>query len=183
MKKDHVAWASGFVIAALALPAAAQSSMSSFYVGASLGRATAVDSCKLGPPPCESNRDTAFRFFAGYQVNRFLAAELGIGAFGKARVGGSDIKSDAADLVAVATVPLSRSFSALGKLGAYHGSTKGLGIEERKWGATFGAGLQYEPSSQFALRGEWQRYASMAGGAFANTISVDVLSLGLLIRF
>lgn len=185
MKKRSIVCASALwvLVGALPFPSAAQQSSSSLYGGASLGKSTFRDSCLLGPAPCEHNRDTAYRFFGGYQVNPYIAAELGLAALGHVTVDGSDIKADATDVVGVVTLPLYRRFSALGKLGVYHGVTKSTGIEERKWGPTFGAGLQYDSESRFALRAEWQRYARMAGGDFPAKIDLDVLDIGMLLRF
>jgi len=183
MKKNHIAWGLGLVMAAFALRAGAQSTDESLYLGASLGRATHVDACSLAPAPCQDNKDTAYRFFGGYQMNRYLAFEAGWHYFGKATVNGTDIKSEAGDLVAVLTMPLSARFSLYGKVGAYHGTTSSPGMKETKNGATLGGGLEYGMSRGFALRGEAQTYAKMAGGSYPAEIHIDVVSLAALIRF
>ena len=183
MKKNQIAWGLGLVMVAFALRAGAQTTDESLYIGGSLGRASHVDACSLGPAPCQDNKDTAYRFFAGYQMNRYLAAEIGWHYFGKATVNGTDIKSEAGDLVAVLTLPLSARFSAYGKLGAYHGTTSSPGLKETKTGPTFGGGLEYGVSRGFALRGEAQTYMHMAGGSYPAEIHIDVVSLAALIRF
>ena len=183
MKKNRILCSLALALAAFAAPASAQMAAKQWYVGAALGRATHVDSCGLGPPPCDRNKDTAFRFFGGYQFNRFLAAEAGASAFGRAEVAGTDIKSKAVDLMAVGALPVAGSLSVIGKLGVYRGVTDAPGISEAKYGAVFGGGLQYDSEYGFALRGEGHRYAGLAGGDFGGKINIDVVTLGLLIRF
>lgn len=182
MKKNSSVCSIALALAAFSVPASAQTAAKQWYAGASLGKATHVDSCTLGPPPCD-NKDTAYRLFGGYQLIRHVAAELGAAAFGRATVGGVGIKSKAIDLGAVVTLPVAGSLSVLGKLGAYRGVTDSTGASETKYGALFGGGLQYDSSDGFAVRAEVQRYAGMAGGSFANKIDLDVVTLGLLVRF
>src|SRR5438094_9199039 len=73
----------GLAAAALALPAAAQMSMSSGYVGASLGQSKFKADC--GPFECDKN-DTSFRLFGGYQFTRNIAAELGDVDLGRLKI-------------------------------------------------------------------------------------------------
>ena len=54
---------------------------------------------------------------------------------------------------------------------------------------TFGAGLAYQFTANFGLRGEWQRYRNVGGGDVAlgagegQKSNVDVFSIGALWRF
>src|SRR2546423_13418675 len=85
--------------AVFAAPAMAQMrmpSMSSAYIGASIGQSKIKDACN----GCD-DKDTAFKLFGGYQFNRTFAAELGYNMLGKAEGGGRSIKATAWDLSAL----------------------------------------------------------------------------------
>lgn len=77
---------------AFALPAAAQVSMSSVYVGATVGQAEYKDACQgIAPGVSCDEKDTAWRVLAGYQINRHFAAEIAYHNLGetKASAGGA----------------------------------------------------------------------------------------------
>lgn len=157
----------------VALPAAAQLNMSSVYVGGSLGQAKAKDSCS----GCD-DKDTTWGVFGGYRVNRYVAAELGyhdLGSYGP-------IDANAWELVGVGSWPITDQFSVYGKLGGYRGKFEGAGASESNTDLTYGLGLQFDLNKNVGLRGEWQRYPSMGGGAF-NNIDVDVLRVSALWNF
>src|SRR5438874_5642017 len=182
MKKKCIRALLGLALTAIAFAASAQyEPHNSIYLGASAGSAHYTNGCSFGPPPCD-DRDTAARFFAGLQFNRWLAIEAGWGTFGKLAVGGTEIKASAADLVGVLSVPVEGRFSAFLKAGAYHGNMKATGVDTRKDGGTFGWGLQYNAGERAALRAEWQPYARMGGNSIPETTHIDFLSIGLLIR-
>jgi len=158
---------------AFALPASAQLNMSSVYVGGSLGQAKAKSSCS----GCD-DKDTTLGLFAGYRVNRYFAAELGfhdLGSYGP-------IDASAWELVGVGAWPITEQFSVYGKLGGYRGKFEGAGASESNTDLTYGVGLQFDVNKNVGLRGEWQRYPSMGGGAF-NNIDVDVLRVSALWNF
>jgi hypothetical protein len=180
MKKKSIRALLGFALVVLAAAASAQD-RNTLYLGASAGKAHYTNGCSFGPGPCK-DRDTAGRFFAGLQFNRWLGIETGWGTFGHLTVGGTDIKASAVDLVGVLTVPVEGRFNAFLKGGAYHGDMKAPGVDVRKDGGTFGWGLQYNAGASAALRFEWQRYVRMGGDQFGETTHVDFLSVGLLIR-
>jgi OmpA-OmpF porin, OOP family len=192
MKKKYAVAVVGLAAAAFALPAAAQMrtpSLSSVYVGGSLGQTKHNVTC-VGCTGTD-DKDTGFRLFAGYQINRNFAAELGYADLGKAKLtagaASSEIDATAWDLSAIGAWPIGQ-FSIFGRLGAYHGERKVSGNaltvsgSESKTGLTFGVGGQYDFNRNLGLRLEWQRYAKMktAGGAEGD---VDNLSLGVLWRF
>jgi OOP family OmpA-OmpF porin len=168
---------------------------SGFYLGAGIGHATAKDWCHepalaSGAARCD-DKDTAWRLLAGYQFNRYLALEGGYHNLGKfqALVAGAqtDIKTTAWEAVALGILPIGGIVSAYGKLGAFRGETRGGGtrnnLEERKASVTFGAGVQAHVLSSFAVRGEWQRYPKLGGGAFGATTDVNVISVLGIYRF
>jgi opacity protein-like surface antigen len=166
---------------ALALPAAAQMSMSSVYVGGALGQSKFKDACN-GIPGCD-DKDTSWGLFAGYQLNRNFSAELGYHDLGSVSVPGASIDGNAWELVAVGAWPFTNQFSVYGKLGGYRGELKGGGVKESNTDITYGAGLQFDLNKNLGFRGEWQRYPKMGGGDFGQTTDVDVLRVSALWRF
>ena len=113
--------------AVFAAPAMAQMrmpSMSSAYIGGSLGQSKFKVDCG----GCDT-KDTAFRLFGGYQFNRTIAAELGYTDFGK--LGGTGgLEANAWDLSGVFSWPFANQFAAFGRLG--------LARVEGKASGTFG---------------------------------------------
>lgn len=176
---------------ALAAPAAlAQAKAPAWYVGGSLGEANISDiNCPAGFT-CD-DKDTAWRIFGGYQINRTFAAEMGLSDLGEfGRNNGPivlPIESQAWDLVGVASWPLTNQLSIYGKLGLYYADTKansniGASSDETNTDLTFGAGVQYDFTRQVGMRAEWQRYSDVGGGNIGKS-DVDVLSLGVLVKF
>ena len=115
-----------------------------------------------------------------------LMRELGLTSIyhdlGKATAPGLDTKANAVELVGIGALPLVDRFSVYGKLGIYRGELKAAGAKENNSDVTYGAGLQYDFTKTVGVRGEWQRYNKMGGGAIAKT-DVDVLSVGVVYRF
>ena len=158
-----------------ALPASAQ-----WYVGAGLGRSHFTEICTVGP--CKT-RDTAFDFFAGYQLIRFVGVEAAYDAFGHASVLGTDIKGDASSISGVLTVPLTRRFAIFGKAGGYHGNLKSASVSQRKNGATFGLGLEYDFDPRAGLRLQYQRFRKLGGTDIGLSTDIEVYTLQALFRF
>lgn len=175
--------------------AAPQMPESGFYLGAGIGHATAKDWCHepalaAGAARCD-DKDTAWKVLAGYQFNRYLAVEGGYSALGKfqALVAGAqtDMKATAYEATALGILPIGGIVSAYAKLGAFRAETRGGGtranIEEKKGSVTFGGGVQAQLFTAFAVRGEWQRYPKIGGGAFGATTDVSILSVLGIYRF
>ncbi len=155
--------------------AAQQPSVSSVYVGGTIGQAEYKDGGG-------DDKDTAWRILGGYQFNRYFAAELGYHNLGEASAAAGAVEGTAWELVGIGAYPLVDKLSAYGKLGVYRGELEGLGAEETNTDLTFGVGLQYDLVKNVGLRGEWQRYSKMGGGNLVET-DVDVLSVGVVYRF
>jgi OmpA-OmpF porin, OOP family len=169
-------------IAALAFAgsvAAQTPSLSSAYVGGSIGQSDFKDGCS-GIADCDE-KDTAWRILGGYQFNRHFAAELGYHNLGEVSAGGESVEGTAWELVGIGAYPIVDKFSVYGKLGLYRGELEGAGIDESNTDLTYGAGLQYDFLKNVGVRGEWQRYSKMGGGD--DETDVDVLSVGLVYRF
>jgi len=188
----------GFVAAAAAGPAAAQDP--GLYLGGSVGYSQFKDACKSANVPCDAT-DTAWRAFAGYQFNRYVAAEFGYGDLGAATGNGplaggttGNFKaavSEAFDLTAVFSVPVTSHLSGLIRVGAYRarttidqdGTFPGAPLHDAgtNSGFSYGAGAEFR-LGPFGLRAEWQRYENV-GVSTTGEDDIDVLSVGLLWRF
>lgn len=158
--------------AAFALPAAAQYSLNEdrgFYAGGSLG--------------FNDDEETTWRVLGGYQINRSFAAELGYHDLGQHNIAGFPLDSTAWELVGVGRIPLGERFAGYGKLGAYRAKIRGGGADETAHDLTFGAGIEYALSRETSVRGEWQRYRDLGGGAITEVSDIDVFSLGVIYRF
>jgi opacity protein-like surface antigen len=181
------------IVAGLAYltPAAAQMQQSPWYIGGAIGQSRARDVCNDaslfgGRASCDY-KDVAWRFLGGYQVNRSFAMELAYTDLGRASVPGLAIKANSWDLVGVGLLPVG-PVSLLGKLGLMRGTAEcqgcgGVNLEETTTNVTWGAGLQFDMSPRFAVRGEWQRYNNLGGGGFNAKYDVDAWTLGGLYRF
>lgn len=179
MKRISLALLSAAALA-LSLPAAAQMSMSSIYVGGAFGQSSFKDACN-GIASCDDS-DTTWGVFGGYQFNRNFAAELGYHDLGSASAPGASYDATAWELVGVAAWPFSEQFSVYGKLGGFRGEVKSSGDKDTNTDLTYGVGLQYDLNRNLGLRGEWQRYSSMGGGSLVES-DVDALRLAALWRF
>src|SRR6267378_406707 len=158
--KTLAAIASFSAAAGFAGSAAAQS-LSSVYIGGTVGQA---------------------EFKGGYQFNRYFAAELGYHDLGKASSAAGATKGTAWELVGIGSYPIANQFSVYGKLGAYRGELKAANAKETNTDLTYGVGLQYDFTKAVGVRGEWQRYSKMGGGALVET-DVVVLSVGVVYGF
>ena len=182
----------------VALPAAAQT-LGGFYAGASVGQSEAKSWCSgvdVGVS-CDDT-STAWKIFGGYQINRYLAAEAGYARLGKftASLGpaSDEAKVTAWEAAALGIAPLADRLSAYGRLGLYRATVKETtnfagNFEHDNNDLTFGAGLAYQFTAHFGLRGEWQRYHNVGGGDVAlgagegQKSNIDVFSIGALWRF
>ena len=182
----------------VAVPAAAQT-LNGFYVGASVGQSEAKSWCSGADVgvSCDDT-STAWKVFGGYQFNRYLAAEAGYTNLGRFKASldplTDEAKVTAWEAAAIGIAPLADRLSAFGRLGLYRANVKETtnfagDFENDNNDLTFGAGLAYQFTPHFGLRGEWQRYRNVGGGDVAlgsgegQKSNIDVFSLGALWRF
>lgn len=145
------------------------------YLGAGIGRARTGEGC-LGT--CDTS-DKTWNVFAGYQFNRFFAAEAGYSDFGQTTISGllfgapvtSQAETTAWELVGLGLLPLSDKFSVYVKAGIFRfesdATTSGaaVGVTSRTGTEfTFGGGLQYTFANNFSGRLEWQAYNDVGAG-------------------
>jgi OOP family OmpA-OmpF porin len=180
--------------AAFSLPATAQMSMSSAYIGGGIGQSKFKDACSgsFTGVSCD-DKDTAFKIFGGYQFNKNIAAEVGYTDLGKAKASGAGVtaeqKATAWELSALGSFPVWQQLSILGRLGLYYGEGKvdapGVSGKKNTTDLTYGLGVGYDFTRNLGVRGEWQRYAKVkfeAGGTSGDA-DVDVLGVSVLWRF
>jgi OOP family OmpA-OmpF porin len=198
----------------LALSAPAQAQDGGYYYG---GLSVGQSRAKIDEPRITSTlagagltttgmsrdeRDTAYRIFGGYQMNRYFGLEAGyfdLGKFGfssttvPAGTLNGQLKASGLNLDLVGTLPLTDKFAVIGRVGAQWARTRdefsGTGAvvvtnpnpsaRETNWKA--GAGLQYAFSPSFVVRGEAERYR--INDAVGNHGDVDVYSVSLLFPF
>lgn len=123
--------------------------------------------------------DTAFRILGGYQFHPNLAAELAYTDFGSVSVGGTSIKGNAIELVAVGSWPVADRFSIYGKLGFNQGEFEGGGVSDDSIELTYGVGVRWDFMPNLGARLEWQEYPDVGDGAS----DVTVMSIGVVYKF
>jgi OOP family OmpA-OmpF porin len=146
-------------------------------------------------------QDNGYKIFSGYQFNQNFAIEGGyfsLGEFGymaelnpiattraDARVMGLNL-----DLVGI--LPMTDRLQAFGKIGTIYGQSReqysGYGVtltdfqnRERELSYTYGLGLQYDLTPQWALRLEGERFNIK--NTVARNEDIDLYSLGVVYRF
>jgi len=150
----------------------------------------------------DDNRDTGYKLFGGYKINRNFAVEGGyfdLGRFGftattvpPGTLSGT-IKLKGLNLDAVGILPFTEKFSAFGRVGMNYAQAKdsfsGTGAvavldpnpSKREANYKFGAGLQYDFTQSLGMRLEAERYR--INDAVGNKGDVDLFSVGLVYRF
>ncbi|MBC5785161.1 outer membrane beta-barrel protein [Ramlibacter sp. USB13] len=167
-----------------------------WYIGGNVGRAS-TDFDQPAPIVApgvgfgEDDKDTAWKLYGGYQINRNFAIEggyydLGRYDFGYAAPGGTgSARYQGLNLDLVGSLPLSDRFSVFGRIGAAYTRARtdfgGTSRSEREWGPKYGLGVEYAFTPQLAVRGEWERYR--VDDAFRGRGDIDVASIGLVYRF
>lgn len=185
-------------------PAAAQGP---FYGVVGVGRSTidvdpsSVDSFVLGnglttSSTTTSTKDYGWKLQLGFPISSAVAIEGGYMNLGRAKFTNTnnlytstgDKKASLFNVDLVAKMPLNQSFSLLGRVGAYRWETESnvptsAGMTSRTddgfdW--KFGAGVQYDFTNTFALRGAFDRFngigsSTTTGDSKANLLSVDAV--------
>ena len=180
------------VLGLAAAPAAAQEDQG-FYLGASLGSGKSKNTCEGFVGACDDT-DTAYKLFAGYQMNRNFGWEAGYGYLGDVSGRSTDgtidfeVTNKAFDFSGIVTLPVNDRFAVFGRLGVYRsqvelrGTLGSLQGGDHNTSFTWGLGLRFDLGRAFAVRAEWQHYPEI-GGASAGVDDMDLLTLGLLMRF
>ena len=152
-----------------------QTEVSGFYLGSGLGQFNAgIDNVSDVGPTVESweSDDTAYKLFAGYRLNRFLAFELdyvNLGEPSGSVVPGFNVDAavDGFAPYVVGTLPLGRFFELYGRAGYYFYDAN-VGVEDAAGGRVefdeesedfvYGAGIGANIGEKFNLRFEYERF-------------------------
>jgi len=145
-----------------------------------MGAAKAKQICE-GSSNCDPD-ETAYKGFAGYQVNKYLAVEGGFQYFGMFGRNSQGVSTTALDLLAVGSYPVLEQLSVYARAGGYFASMKSKPNSEDNMGFTYSVGAEYALSKELGLRGDWQRYNKVGGGNLGFTSDIDVLSLAVVWR-
>ena len=150
----------------------------------------------------DDDRDTGYKFFGGYQFNKYFALEGGyfdLGKFGftatttPAGTLDGNIKLKGLNFDAVGILPITEKFSAFGRVGLNTAEAKdsftGTGAvtvlnpnpKKRDTNYKFGLGLQYDFTGPLAVRAEAERYR--INDAVGHKGDIDLVSVGLIYRF
>jgi len=150
----------------------------------------------------DDDRDTGFKIFAGYKLNRNFALEGGYFDLGRfsftattvpAGTLSGNIKLQGFNIDTVGILPITEKFSAFGRAGLNFADAKdtfsGSGAvtvlnrnpSKSDTNPKFGLGLQYDFNASVGVRAEAERYRIK--DAVGNKGDVDLMSLGLVYRF
>jgi OOP family OmpA-OmpF porin len=187
---------------------------SGWYVGGNMGQSRSrIDDARIiigllgagfaTASITDNNRDTGYKFFGGYQINKNFAFEAGYFDLGKSSFiattlpAGSlsgNIKLNGLNLDAVGILPISEKFSVLGRVGLAYAQAKDnfnstpavvipTNPNPNQNGTNFkyGLGLQYNISQSLGIRAEAERYR--VNDAVGNKGDIDLISVGLVYRF
>jgi OOP family OmpA-OmpF porin len=172
MNKKWFAAMLGAAAMAVSAGAVAQQADTGLYVGASIGQAD-----------LDIDKDTAWKIFGGYQLNRNLSVELGytnLGEVSETVLGvTASAEATAWEVIGLYKFPVANQFSIYGLAGIamVEAEARALGVtvSDDSTELTFGVGAQYDFSTNVGLRAQWQRY-----GADED---IDVISLGVVVKF
>ena len=185
MRIASVVTAVGLAAAAFALPAAAQGK--GWYIGYNAGQSKYNFNCTGN---C-SDTAAGYSLFAGVGVHPNIAVEFGYADLGKSTFGASNLRANVWELSGLGSwwFGTRQQFGVFGRLGVYSGQLKsttpstGAEIKHGTTDLTYGIGGQYNLSSKWGTRVEWQRFSKMGGGGFNVKQDVDLISLGILYKF
>jgi OOP family OmpA-OmpF porin len=150
----------------------------------------------------ENERDTGFKVFGGYQINKYFALESGyydLGDFGytaftvPAGTLHGVLGARGLNLDAVLSMPFTPKFSAFVRAGVAYteteGAFEGTGLvnvvepnsESKEANYKFGAGVEYMFTHRFGMRLEAERYR--IDDSVGNEGDIDLYSAGMVFRF
>jgi opacity protein-like surface antigen len=172
---NHTAALAALAVAAAAPAAFAQDPEAGWYLGGGVGQFNAqIDDVDEVDETIEGwdEDDTAYKFFAGYRLNGFLAFELdyiNLGEPSGAVVPGFNVDAsiDGFAPYVVGTIPLGEWFEIHGRLGYYFYDAT-VGVEDELGGRAefdeesedlvYGAGIGANIGERFNLRFEYEKF-------------------------
>ncbi len=203
-------------LAATALAAPASMAQGTgWYAGAAIGRSAAtIDNERITNGLAgeglttnsleDRDRDTGYKLFGGYQINRNFGVEAGwfdVGRMGftatttPAGTLVGDVRFNGLNLDLVGTLPISDRFSLLGRIGGAYVRTRGTfsstgavvmpfagtSTSAQRFGLEYGVGLAWHLTEAWELRAEGERIH--VNDSVGNKGQVDLLTLGVVYHF
>ncbi|HEY4083254.1 MAG TPA: outer membrane beta-barrel protein [Burkholderiaceae bacterium] len=148
------------------------------YGGVSVGAARDRSDSPVAPTDRSA---TSYNIYGGYSFTPNLAVELGYTDLGRFDTTNGGLKARGTYADVVGKLPIADKFSLLGRVGAFNGHLKDVdnvngNVSDSGTRFKIGAGLQYDLTSNVALRGEWNRYKfnTSAGNPGINDISAGL---------
>jgi OmpA-OmpF porin, OOP family len=160
----------------------------------------ASEPVNLGSLTTARGPDNGYRLKLGYKYSRYFSVEGQFVDFGRAP---SDVFANPSHLASafrstgfgvdtVATLPVWRSFSFYGRMGAYKGESRNafatystsLLTESAPRGTRwrYGLGMRYDFTKAFGIHAELERYSPL-GSPLASDVEADLYSVGVMWRF
>ncbi|MGH6894453.1 MAG: outer membrane beta-barrel protein, partial [Dongiaceae bacterium] len=103
----------------------------------------------------------------------------------------ASIEAKGFDLVGVGTYPINPQFDVYGKLGFFRwdldasasGPGGSIALSESGTDLTFGFGVKYNFTKNVGMRVQWQQYNDIGNEATTGTSDVDVIGVGVVVKF
>jgi opacity protein-like surface antigen len=167
----------------------------------------ALNAAGLGPATAtwdKSAHEAGGKGFVGWRFHRYVAVEGGYYYLGKFKndytgtvlggtpyTAGADSKVDGWNLSALGIVPLTETFAAFGRVGAFNSKVdtdftvqgvKVLSASKRETTFSWGAGVQWDVGPRWAIRGEYENFGE-AGNVDSGRMKMDMWSASALYKF
>ena len=218
--KTKISVAAKLVLSTLGLSAAAFAATPAYaqwYAGASVGRsdinfdnaAQADQFLDLGftsASTTSSNRGTGYRAFGGYQLHKYIAAEIAyvdVGRFeARSQVTPTGVltnatKIDGGEISIVGTLPIGERFGIFGRVGAFAAETRttyvGTGSvitingneiqKSHRTNLSYGAGVNYNFNKNISVRADWSRFTKLGDPFTGGKTDANLYAVGLVYRF
>jgi OOP family OmpA-OmpF porin len=176
-----------------------------FYAGAGIGRSDYQDGCNSPGAVTSScdTRDTAWKAYGGYQLNKWLSGEVGYLDFGNANYGGAYNGTPfsaqtktwgiSAQAVGQLPIPIDNSWlnkvAILGKIGTVYWDQKvdsnigPLSGSDTGWGLAWGFGLQYTFNEHVGIRAEWEQFNNVGTASTGGQSDIQMWTIGVNYKF
>ena len=158
------------------------------YVGVNIGKSDFSLGNGTGFFPSDA-RDTVYNVYAGNYFNKNFGLELGYTNFGKVSRAGGSTKAQGVNLSLVGALPLTTSFSLLGKVGTTYSRTdvssaalSGVASgNESGFGLSYGFGAEYSFNPQLSAVLQYDEHNMKFAGTGRER--VNATTVGLRYRF
>jgi len=150
------------------------------YIGGSIGSPNWNGDNTVNGVTRDSSGGTGLKLYGGYSFNENFALEFGGVRLGHMSGPGGEAKADGVYLDAVGLWPVAPQWSLLGRIGAVNAKVRTPSGSDRGTDLKFGAGVQYNLSSNVSIRGEWERYGLKA---FGEKPKADLWTVGVNYAF